>query len=340
MNRRFLAFVTLVGLALSSCVSDPGSKPTGAVKKTRAEALPFLIGADISWVPQQEAEGRRFSDRGAERDILAILKDHGFNAIRLRLFVDPTAPGGYSSKGYCGLQSTLDMARRVKAAGLYFLLDFHYSDTWADPGHQVTPAAWRNLDFGTLTNTVRQYTRDTLVEFARQNLSPDIVQVGNEISSGFLWPQGKLDDFDRFAALVREGIAGAREGAPNARIMLHLALGGQNDKSRWFLDNLANRRVDFDLIGQSYYPRWHGTLEELQANLSDLATRYPQRIVLVEYSTPGVLDVNRIVRSLPQHKGIGTFIWEPTAPRHGHLFDNDGHALPALDDYDAISRDR
>lgn len=306
-----------------------GSSNTSRVKS----ASTILIGADVSWVPQQEAEVRRFSVDGIERDILAILKEHGFNGIRLRLFVDPTAPGGYSAKGYCGLESTLAMAERVKAFGLGLLLDLHYSDTWADPAHQKKPAAWRDLDFAALTNKVYDYTHHTLTMFAQRGLSPDIVQVGNEISAGLLWPDGQWDDFDKLAALLRAGIRGVREAVPSAQVMLHLALGGQNEKSRWFLDNALRRGAEFDLIGQSYYPRWHGTLDDLRTNLTNLASRYRQGIVVVEYSAPDGPAVNKIVRSLPGSKGRGSFIWEPTHPSHGNLFDKHGAALPALREY-------
>jgi arabinogalactan endo-1,4-beta-galactosidase len=308
----------------------PAEQPVRPTSKLPGD---FLVGADISWVPQQEDRDRHFSVGGVERDLLKILKEHRFNAVRLRIFVDPTATGGYSTNGYCGMKSTFAMARRVKAEGLQFLLDFHYSDTWADPAHQKKPAAWRELDFAGLTNAVLQYTRNTLIEFKRQNLTPDIVQVGNEVSNGLLWPDGKSDDFDRLAALLAAGIRGVRESTPAAKIMLHLAWGGQNEKSRWFLDNAMKRGLDFDLIGQSYYPRWHGTLEDLKTNLTDLATRYRQGIIVVEYSTPHVREVNEIVHSLPGGKGLGTFIWEPTHPSHGNLFDQEGRALPALQEY-------
>jgi arabinogalactan endo-1,4-beta-galactosidase len=293
----------------------------------------FLVGADISWVPQQEAEGRRYSVDGAERDILAILKEYGFNTIRLRLFVNPAAPGGYSARDYCGLDATLAMAKRVKTAGMGLLLDLHYSDTWADPAHQTKPAAWRDLDFAGLTNAVHRYTVDTLTAFAKRGLTPAIVQVGNEISAGLLWPEGRWDDFDKLAALLSAGIRGVREAAPSAQVMLHLALGGQNEKSRWFLDHVLSRGVEFDLIGQSYYPRWHGTLDELKANLTDLATRYRQDLLVVEYSAPDGPAINSILRSLPAGKGRGSFIWEPTHPAHGKLFDRNGAALPALREY-------
>lgn len=326
------------GAPVSTGVPLAVPSSSGPARSRPGTNLPsYVVGADISWVPQQESEGRRFSVDGVERDPVAILKDHGFNTIRLRLFYDPAAPGGYSAGGFCGLESTLAMARRVKAAGLKLLLDFHYSDTWADPAHQTKPAAWRDLDFPALTNALYWYTRDTLTNFAHHGLTPDIVQVGNEISNGLLWPDGKSDRFDDLAALLRAGVRGVRDGVPPARVMLHLAWGGQNEKSRWFLDNALRRGVEFDLLGQSYYPRWHGTLADLRANLTDLATRYPQEIVVVEYSTPYVLEVNEIVRSLPNGKGRGACIWEPTHPGHGNLFDKDGKALPALEQYHLVA---
>jgi arabinogalactan endo-1,4-beta-galactosidase len=128
-------FLCLFGLAL---VLDCTSVHSG-------ELSPFILGADISWVQQQESEGTRWSDEGVERDILAIVQDHGFNWARLRIFVNPIAEGGYSKEGFCDLDHTLRMARRIKAAGMGFLLDFHYSDTWADPGHQRKPKAWADL---------------------------------------------------------------------------------------------------------------------------------------------------------------------------------------------------
>jgi arabinogalactan endo-1,4-beta-galactosidase len=326
-------FASVLCLVLASRLFVAAAEPV----VTAPPVAPFLIGADISWVPQQEAEGRRFSVDGSEKDILIALREQGFNLVRLRLFNDPAATNGYSARGYCGIASTLALASRVKQAGMKFLLDFHYSDTWADPAHQSKPAAWRHLGFDALTNAVYEYTRDTLCEFAAHGLMPDFVQVGNEVSNGLLWPEGKSENFETMAALLRAGISGVRTGAPAARVMIHLAWGGQNEKSRWYLDKASAHGLSFDIIGQSYYPRWHGTLQELKSNLTDLAQRYPQNIMLVEYSTPGQREVNEIVRGLPGGKGIGTCIWEPTHPRHGNLFDGNGRALPALKEYPTIA---
>ncbi len=152
----------------------------------------FIIGADISWVQQQEDAGTRFSDRGVKKDIFVILKEHKFNWIRLRLFNDPKAAKGYSRKGYCDLAHTLQMVKRIKGAGMGFLLDFHYSDNWADPGHQSKPAAWKDLHAKELQAAVREYTREVVAALKKQGTPPDMVQIGNEISNGFLWPDGQV----------------------------------------------------------------------------------------------------------------------------------------------------
>ena len=303
---------------------------------------PVILGADISWVQEQEVQGVRFADHGTQKDILAILKDHGFNWIRLRVFHNPKAENGYSKDGYCDLDHTLAMAKRIKTAGMQFLLDFHYSDTWADPQHQIKPAAWADLHGADLEKAVHEHTRDVITALKRQGTLPDMVQIGNEISNGFLWPDGqvwKSGKWDVFCGLIKAGIAGAKEADPSGKIMLHLALGGQNAKSRFFLDKALAQGVKFDIIGQSYYPKWHGTLDDLRTNLTDLAARYKQDIIVVEYSVPSVRQINDIVHGLPGGKGLGTFIWEPTKWEGPALFDAKGNTKPEIDVYPAMAKE-
>ncbi|HUT11055.1 MAG TPA: glycosyl hydrolase 53 family protein [Thermoguttaceae bacterium] len=304
----------------------------------------FVLGADISWVQQQEDEGVRFSDQGVNKDIFTILKDHKFNWIRLRVFNNPRAEKGYSEKGYCDLHHTLQMAKRVKAAGMGFLLDFHYSDTWADPGHQTKPEAWQRLHGNELEKAVHDYTKDVVAALKEQGTPPDMVQIGNEISNGFLWPDGqvwKSGDWDTFCGLIKAGIAGAREADHSVKIMLHLAWGGQNAQSRSFLDKVLAKEVQFDIIGQSYYPRWHGTLADLKANLTDLAGRYKQTIMVVEYAAPHIQEINDIVHGLPNGKGLGTFFWEPTkgGPGGAGVFEWNGKTKPEIDIYPDLARE-
>lgn len=285
-----------------------------------------LIGADISWVPQQEDRGTVFSENGEKKDVLGILRDNKFNWIRLRLFVDPTAENGYSEEGYCDLEHTLAMAKRIKAAGMKFLLDFHYSDTWADPGKQFKPASWERFEGSALEGQIYQYSKDVIERFIAEGITPDMVQVGNEIQHGMVWPQGKIDDIataESFCVMLRCASAGVRAADPNIKIMVHIASGGQNEESVAFFDKIISRDVKFDVVGQSYYPDHHGTLEDLKSNLTDLATRYEKPIVVVEYQEHRK-EVNEIVKGLPDGMGWGTFIWEATSPRWGNLFDREG----------------
>jgi len=339
---RSFALVVIVGL---HCF---GGKTMAADAKARPQAKPqtatFILGADISWVQQQEDEGVHFTDHGEQKDILAILKAHDFNWIRLRVFHDPKADKGYSKKGYCDLDHTLAMAQRIKAAGMRFLLDFHYSDTWADPGHQVKPAVWATLHGADLEKAVHDHTRDVVAALKRQGTPPDMVQIGNEISNGFLWPDGKVwksGKWDVFCGLIRAGIAGAKEADPSVKIVLHLAWGGQNAQSRSFLDKVLAQGIEFDIIGQSYYPKWHGTLADLKANLTDLAGRYKQDIVVVEYAAPHLKEINDIVYGLPNGKGLGTFFWEPTkgGPGGAGVFERNGKTKSDIGIYPELARE-
>lgn len=297
-----------------------------------------MLGADISFLPELESRGVHFSDDKGERDAIAILKDHGFNYIRLRIFNDPARDSGYSpGKGFCDLAHTLVMARRVKAAGLKLLLDFHYSDYWADPGKQFKPAAWRGADFATLTDSVYFFTRKVIAALKQQGTLPDMVQVGNEINHGMIWPEGSIRHPDSLARLTYAGIYGVKTVDPGCPIMLHIALGGQNDESHFFIDNMLSRNVPFDVIGLSYYPRWHGTLSDLKYNVDDLAKQYGKDVIVVEY-TQFKREVNDIAFSVPGGLGKGTCIWEPLNTWE-QIFDKSGKANNLLYLYDDLSKD-
>jgi len=292
-----------------------------------------IIGADISFVPSQEDRGSKFSDHGEQADVLEILSKHKFNWIRLRLFVDPTAENGYSRQGYCGLEQTLAMAKRVERAGMKLLLDFHYSDTWADPGKQFTPLAWKGLSDEELSDQLYEYTSSVIKRFKDEGVAPDMVQIGNEIHNGFLWPQGQVKNSkETFGTLLKRASEAVRDADSSLPIMVHPALGGDNERSVQFFDLVLSHDVVFDVIGQSYYPEHHGTLEQLETNLTDLAKRYGKPIVVVEYKEHAK-EVNEIVRDLPNHLGLGTFIWEATSSRWGELFDRDGSTTEKIDIY-------
>ena len=322
-----LLYVIIMGMMIAS---KPRPNQYGHIRFDK------ILGADISFLPSFEDAGRKFSDNGVQKDVFAILKDHGFNYIRLRIFNNPSADSGYSKKGYCDLANTEKMAQRTKAAGMGFLLDFHYSDNWADPGKQHKPRAWKSASFEQLQDSLQAFTRNTLLALKKQGTLPDMVQVGNEINHGMLWPDGGTKHLDTLAAFLKAGIAGVRSVDKSIKVIIHIACGGENAESRYFLDNMIKRGVKFDIIGESYYPRWHGPIDSLKNNLTDLTARYKQDVLVVEY-TQNKQGVNDVAFSLPGNKLKGTFIWEPLNFEEP-AFDRDGKTNAYMDTYSGLSK--
>lgn len=293
---------------------DPGFqyfKPEKSQLGRTRKQISRMLGADISFLPQMEERGTKFIVNGQETDAVRALAENGLNCIRLRIFVNPENEKGYSPvKGYCGLEYTKQMALRAKEAGMQILLNFHYSDYWADPQQQNKPLAWQHLEFGQLRNKVKQYTKEVLLELEKQGTLPEMVQIGNEINHGMLWPEGHISNPDQLSELLKAGVEAVNEVNQDIIIMMHIALGGQNAESVFWLDNMIARGVNFDIIGLSYYPRWHGTLDDLQGNLSDLVNRYNKPVNIVEYSQY-VEELHEIIFSLPDDMGKGTCNWEP-----------------------------
>lgn len=313
-------------------------QPTADQITPSPKVAPEMLGADISFLPQLEARGMKFYDKGVEKDAISILKDHGMNYVRLRIFVNPENPQGYSpEKGFCDLDHTLAMAKRVKDAGMNLLLDFHYSDTWADPQKQFKPKAWKGLDFNQLKAQLNSYTKSVLNQLKAQGTLPDMVQVGNEINHGMVWPEGHISNLDNLAGLLKSGVSAVREVDPEITVMLHLALGGQNEETVFWFDNMIARGVEFDIIGLSYYPIWHCTLDDLNSNAHDLINRYQKDVNIVEYSA-FKKAVNDLAFSLPNDRGNGTCIWEPLNT-WSKIFDEKGQPLKELDYYDQFAED-
>ena len=253
-----------------------------------SQSTPFYKGGDISILDQIEDNGGTYTENGEVINVLDIFKNHDINLIRLKLWHTPDSD-------YNSLPNVLEMASRIIEADMKFLLDIHYSDSWADPGHQTTPTAWENLSFEILSDSVYHYTKSVLESFREQNLLPHIVQIGNEIDNGFLWPDGSVSHWGQFTDLLNAGILGVNDALADGdtvKIMIHIAKGGDNNGSVWFFDNLENYNVDFDLIGQSFYPWWHGTFDNLEYNLNDLAERYDKEIMVVETAYPWTLNWN------------------------------------------------
>jgi arabinogalactan endo-1,4-beta-galactosidase len=192
-----------------------------------------------------------------------------------------------SPDGYHGKSQLLEMAKRLKKHKIKLLVDFHYADSWADPGKQPKPAAWQGLDFERLKQALYDHTYDICGGLKEQGTPPDMMQIGNEITNGMLWPDGRNDkSFDNLAALLKEGFRAVKDCSPETRVMLQLDNGCNNQMYRWWFDSILERKVPFDLIGVSYYPYWHGTLADLQNNLNDIAVRYDKDIIVVETAYP------------------------------------------------------
>jgi arabinogalactan endo-1,4-beta-galactosidase len=295
---------------------------TNVVKNSRTG--PFILGAEISWAPEDEADGAQYFDHGVRKDIFQILKDYKFNYIRLRLFVNPASTNGYArsrSAAFCDLEHVKALAKRAKAAGMGLLLDIHYGDTWTSPGHQEKPVAWKEYDFQELTQAAHDFTRRAIYEMKTNGTPADMVQIGNEISDGMLFPDGRRTNWDNFAALLKAGVAGANEADPNVKIVLHHHLGRSNERMVPWLDNLIQRGVSFDIIGMSCYAQ--AQEGDWENNFDDLAKRYPDKgLLVVEYSARKRY-INDLMFDTQDKKGLGTFIWEPTRHREA-LFDKDG----------------
>ena len=270
----------------------------------------MMLGADLSFTRQELAAGTQFTDDGKAGTPVSILRAHGGNFVRMRLWVNPPA-------GYSDLANDLALAKMVHAAGMKVYLDIHYSDFWADPQHEDTPAAWQGQDLPTLANTVRGYTRDVLTAFAQQGTPVDMVSIGNEIRNGMLWPVGQVNwtadtGWDNLATLLKAGIDGARSANPKnhqLRVMIHFDEGGNNADSTRFFGNLIDRGVDFDVIGLSYYTFFHGPVASFRDNVDQLATRFGKDIVVAE---------SQSAWTLANGDTTGNFVWQASQVEGGY----------------------
>ena len=332
------------GLTGSSGSLATGGLPTitGGASGTCPTPNPnlFAMGADVSQIPQDEAGGNtRFLDTdGTPKDILAILKKHGFNYIRLRTFVDPTASDGYSSQGYCDIAHTVAMAKRVKQACMGFLLDFHYSDNWADPAKQCIPVAWQKMTLAEMTQQVHDYTYSSIKQLVEAGARPDVVQIGNEITPGMLIHicdsagiptatnavNGGTANWNNLAGFLNAGIHGVHDVEPTIQIMLHTHQGGSGSGSSSWISSALSHNVAFDVYGNSCYVAyqgqpsvWQTTFNTLSgnstlANLKFAVAEYNNEAVTSPTGTTSMRDANDVMFNMANNRGFGTFFWEPT----------------------------
>lgn len=275
----------------------------------------YVKGMDLSTLLELDRLGAKYYDEGKERDILDIMKDYDVDTIRLRIWNDPwgTSHESYGA-GENDVPTTLEIAKRVSEKGFGVLMNFHYSDFWADPGKQIKPKAWEGMTVAELTQAVYDFTFDTMELFKKEGVNITMVQVGNELSNGLLWPEGKIDvdagigEYDNIAKFVSAGIRAVRKSNPDIPVMIHLDNGGNNELYRRWFDNYTARGEDFDLIGLSYYPFWHGTMDQLMNNMNDIAERYHKDLIIAEVSMGYTMEDYKAYEKLSdsERKGYAT----------------------------------
>jgi len=339
-------FSTIFICFTSGCKAETAiiNPPTVATDST------FAKGADISWLPQMEATGYKFyNDNGVVEDCFKILKDHGINSIRLRTWVNPSTD---KASGHCSKEETVAMAVRAKQWGMRVMIDFHYSDSWADPSKQVKPKAWANLNFAQLKDTLYNYTLGVMTALKTAGVTPEWVQVGNETPSGMLLPDGSTDNWAQLAQLINKGYDAIKSVSPTSKVILHVDQGNNNVRFRWWFDAAKANGAKYDVIGMSYYPYWLSdmhpdytfSITDLAANLKDMASRYGKEVMVVEVGGEDtnvqntydmLVAVQQKVKDVQSNKGLGVFYWEPEGARSWSYYPlscwgNDGKPTTAL----------
>lgn len=326
--KRLILPLILLFVACSS--TEEGTAPQQPPKPPQSETRAFARGADISWLTQLEKEGYTFyNKRGEERECAALMQELGMDAIRLRTWVNP-------DEGWCGKRDLLEKARRAHRLGMRLMVDFHYSDSWADPGKQTTPVAWQGYDLEQMQAAVKSHTREVLGMLRADGIDVEWVQVGNETSNGMLWPLGQCDLHpENYAALHNAGYEAVKEIYPEAEVVVHLPNGYNAHLYEWIFDILERYGANYDLIGMSLYPdiTWRPQAEACVANIRSLAARYGKPTIICEVGMPwdeadSAYEFLRWMLREAEYTGScrGLFYWEPEAPA-GY---NGGYTLGAF----------
>ena len=302
----------------------------------------FAKGADISWLTQMENSGIHFyNSSGTDQDCIQILKNLGMNSIRLRVWVNPSA-------GWNNTADVVAKAVRAKNLGMKIMIDFHYSDTWADPGHQTKPAAWATQDFATLQTSVYNHTYDVLNSLKSNGVTPTWVQIGNETNDGMLWPDGKAStNMANFTALINKGYDAVKAIDNSIKVIVHISNGYDNTLFRWIFDGLTANSGKYDIIGMSLYPstsNWSTLNSQCLTNMNDMVARYNKDVMICEVGMSWdqaatcqsfLSDLINKVKSVSNNRGLGVFYWEPESYNNWQgytlgAFDNSGKPTVAL----------
>lgn len=299
-------------------------------------------GADISWLTQMESSGIHFyNSSGTDQDCIQILKNLGMNSIRLRAWVNP-------SNGWCNTADVVAKAVRAKNLGMKIMLNLHYSDTWADPGHQAKPAAWATQNFTDLQTSVYNYTLSVMNALNASGIIPDWVEVGNETNDGMLWPDGKAStSMSNFALLVNAGYNAVKAVSTSSKVIVHISNGYDNTLFRWIFDGLTANGGKWDIIGMSLYPttgNWSTLNSQCLANMNDMVSRYNKDVMICEVGMSWdqaatcqsfLTDLIAKTKSVTNNRGLGVFYWEPECYNNWQgytlgAFDNSGKPTVAL----------
>lgn len=321
MRKITISALAVVALSLCSCAQNSNVATNPPKENTTIDRKAFARGADVSWVTQMESEGIKFYDEsGAERECMELLKEYDINAIRLRVWVNP-------ADGWNNIDDVLLKARRANALGQRVMIDFHYSDTWADPGHQTPPAAWASMGIDEMCEAIADHTREMMEALKRYDIFPEWVQVGNETRTGMLWPLGKAGDHpDYYARMTTAGYEAVKEVFPQSQVIVHIDQGDNLGRFTYLFDILEAHGGKYDMIGMSIYPtaeNWVTAVNNCLSNITTLNERYGKPLMICEvgmeyYEAETCYNMlSTLISSAENSTGgacKGVFYWEPQAP--------------------------
>ncbi len=343
MNNLIKTLCVLAVMALSSCGQNESKSDGGQTEKPA-----FAKGADIGWYTEMEKKGYKFyTASGTEMDCPALMKSLGFNSLRFRVWVNP-------EDVWNGKEDVLKKCLRTKELGMKIMIDFHYSDTWADPGKQYVPKAWESYDLDAMAKAVAEHTSDVLNTLKDNGVDVTWVQVGNEVTNGMLWEKGRVkgDSASGFAKLFKAGADKVKSIYPKASVILHIDNAWDMDTLKWFYSLMADTGVKYDMIGLSLYPSywndetnafepWEEKVNQAIANIPQLIKAYNRDVMLVEFGMPaaepqkGKEALETLWNGLKDETRFkGIFYWEPESEpaRNGYALGafNDGKPTIAL----------
>jgi arabinogalactan endo-1,4-beta-galactosidase len=338
MNFNRILISSLFVFALVSCKKQPTINPQPITPVSNN----FVKGADVSWITEMENAGKKFyTTTGVQKDGMELLKDIGINTIRLRVWVNPT-------NNWNNTADVVAKATKAKNLGLRILVDFHYSDSWADPGQQTKPLAWNGQNISALQTSLYNHTFSVLNTLKAASITPEWVQIGNETNDGMLWPEGKAStNMVNFAALINSGYDAVKAVNNSIKVIVHISNGNNNTLFRWMFDGLTANNAKYDVIGMSLYPdasSWSTLNTQCFANMNDMVARYNKEVMLVEvgmsWDEPTacqafLTDIITKTKQVNNNKGLGVIYWEPQCYGNWQgytkgAFDNNGKPTNAL----------